>query len=378
MIRVLGRDYLYNKPYMAFVQGLVDSVGFFIRRPGKRRFDRAGVRRILVSRIDHLGDVFIASSILPYLKNAFPDAKIDFLAGDGTRVYLKTSPHIERIIPYNAFKYNRTDGFFTRLAAAASGYLRVIIAMRRADYDLCINLRSYPFNASTMLYLGGSRYSVGFGTGGCGFLTDCIIAYHDGGHETEHLAAVLEALGIEAVGLRPHFAPSIEAQVKAAAILNELGVKDGERFAIIHTGAGTKVKYWKREAWAQTVAGLRDKYGLKTLATDPVYGGVEGCTLLPALVSFEEYAAIVKRAALFAGLDSFPAHLAASMDIPTVVIWCGVNDSRRWRPIGAAVAVVKNGAGCAPCFKKAGCAEMTCMDMSAYDCLDAVDALLSK
>lgn len=378
MRRVFGRDYLYNKPYMAFAQGLLDAVGFFIRRPGKRRLDKAGVRRILVSRIDHLGDVFIASSVLSYLKKAFPDAKIDFLAGVGTHVYLKTNPHIERIIPYNAFRHNRTHGFFKRLTQAASGYLRVMLEMRAAGYDLSLNLRSYPFNATTLLYLGGCGYNVGFATGGYGFLLDSIIPYREGGHETEHLVAALEVIGIDANGLRPYFEPSVEASVRAVAILNDLGVTEGERFALIHTGAGTDVKHWKQEAWAQTAASLRKEYGLKVLVTDPVYGGIDGCNVLPALVSFEEYGAIVKRAALFAGLDSFPAHLAASMDIPTVVIWCGVNDSTRWRPLGPSVAVVRKKIDCAPCFKKAGCVAMTCMNIGARECIEAVDALLKK
>lgn len=376
MRRVFGRDYLYNKSYMALAQGLIDSVGFFIRRPGKRRLDKAVVRRILVSRIDHLGDVFIASSALPYLKKAFPDARIDFLAGAGTQAYLKTNPHIERVITYDAFRLNRTHGFFARLVQASFGYLRVIIEMRRTGYDLCINLRSYPFNASTLLFLGGCGFSVGFGTGGYGFLSDSVVPHREGAHETEHLAAALDVLGIDAVGLRPHFEPSADASRKAVSILNGLGIADGERFVLMHTGAGTDVKRWKREAWAQTVARLTHTYGLKALVTDPVYGGIAGCNLLAGLLSFDEYAAVVKRAALFIGLDSFPAHLAASMDIPTVVIWCGVNDSIRWRPSGAAVAVVKKDVDCAPCFKKSGCVEMACMNINARDCMEAVDALL--
>jgi len=379
MRRVFGRDYLYEKHFMALAQGLVDSIGYLIRRPGKKRLDRAGVRRILISRIDHLGDVFIASSVLPYLKEAFPAARIDFLAGEWTHVYLKTNPFVDRVIPYNAFRHNRTSGFFKRVVDAALGYMRALGELRRARYDLCINLRTYPFNASTLLYfggLGGCRYNVGFATGGYGFLLDRVIPYREGVDELSHMAAALEAVGINTAGLRPRFEPSEDASRRAGALLKVLGIGEGERFAVFHTGAGTPVKRWRREAWTELGAMLRAGYGLKTLVTDPVYGGINSCIALPALVSFDEYAAVLKRAALFVGLDSFPAHLAASMDTPVMVVWCGVNDVVRWQPAGGRVAVVRRDIACAPCFKKAGCAAMACMRIDAGECLEAAAAFL--
>lgn len=381
MRHVFGRDYLYEKPYMAFMQGLVDSIGhLIIRRPGKREFDKAGISRILVARIDHLGDVFIAASILPHLKRAFPEARIDFMAGAWTQVYLRTNPSVDRIIVYNAFKHNRSAGFLKKARDAVLGYLSAIIEMRRASYDLCINLRTYSFNAATLLYLGNGGYTAGFATGGFGFLLDKIIPYRDGVHEAAHIADALAAVGaaISEAEVRPVFEPSITATAKAAELLIGLGIADGEPFALIHTGAGTPVKYWRGAAWSEVAGTLKKRDGLKIVATDPVHGGINGCIDLPALVSFDVYAAIAKKAALFIGLDSFPAHLAASMGTPTVVIWCGVNDPVRWRPLGARVVVVKKDVECAPCYKKSGCADMVCMKISAADCLDAVAVFLKK
>ncbi|MBI5561788.1 MAG: glycosyltransferase family 9 protein [Deltaproteobacteria bacterium] len=380
MRRAFSREYLYDKRSMAFLQGAVDSIGYFIRRPSERILKKDAVRGILIARIDHLGDVFIASAILPHLKKTFPEARIDFLAGDWTHAYLKTNPLINGIIRYDAFKHNRRAGLAKRAIAGVLGYINAIRKLRAASYDLCINLRTYPFNASTLVYLGGCKYSMGFATGGFGFLLDTVIPYRERVHESAHLGDALAAIGVEARerDLTPRFTLSSEAGHKADETLESAGIAGGERFALFHTGAGTPVKYWRRPAWEETAKRLREECGLKVVAQDPVYGGINGCIALPALVSFDVYAAIARRAALFIGLDSFPAHLAASFGTPTVVIWCGVNDPVRWRPLGGRVAIVNKETDCSPCFKKRGCADMTCMEISAAECVGAAAGLLDK
>jgi len=105
------------------------------------------------------------------------------------------------------------------------------------------------------------------------------------------------------------------------------------------------------------------------VAYDPVYGDLKGCIYLPALISFELFAAVAKRASVFIGLDSMPAHLAASFNTPTVVVWCGINDPVQWRPVGENVSIIKKDVACAPCFLKGGCKSMDCMRINAEDCM---------
>jgi len=380
-----GRPYLYKKPYMAFMQGLVDAIGGVFVKPSRKK--QGEVKKILVSRIDHMGDVFLASSVLPHIKKAYPKAAIDFMAASWSSVCLKDNPYIDRVIVYDAFKHNRRPGLFKNLAVAIACFLKTVREMRKDSYDLCLVLRAYPFNGIVMSYLGGCKNIAGFATGGFGFLLDGIAPYREGVHELAHLADALNTVGVRVSEkeLRPSLNVSKEAASVWASMMRGFGAADTEPYIIIHTGAGNPKKYWKKERWQSLINLITTGLGYKVIAYDPVYGGLpsndsigglKDCITMDSLIPFDVFAAAMKGAAAFAGLDSLPAHLAASFGVPTVVVWCGINDHVKWRPVGTRVAIVKKDVSCAPCSMKNGCADMVCMDISADECFEHMKGLL--
>jgi len=367
MRTVLGRNYLYQKPYLAVLQALIDAPGYLLFKPRKKY--PAEVKKILVSRIDHLGDVFIASSILPHLKKAYPDAKLHFMAGDWAWSYLRSNANLDRVLIYNSLRHNRGGGFLGNALKATGGFIRNIWEMRRERYDLCLDLRAYPFNAIPLMTLGGARFRVGFATGGFGFLLNRRVPYRSGVHELDHMADILGSIGIDvkAKDLKPELALSKTAVKEASRILEGLGVAPGEQFALIHTGTGNPSKLWKRDEWQKLATSIAKGCGVKVVAYDTVYNDLKDCVRLPSLISLDLFASVAKRASVFIGLDSLPAHLAASFSVPTVVVWCGINDADQWRPVGRTVSVVRKAVECAPCYRKTGCPEMDCMEITASD-----------
>ncbi|MBI5588698.1 MAG: glycosyltransferase family 9 protein [Deltaproteobacteria bacterium] len=363
----MGRNYLYQKPYLAVLQALIDAPGYLVFGSGKKF--PAEVKKILVSRIDHLGDVFIASSILPHLKRAYPNASIHFMAGEWAWGYLRSNTFLDRVLIYNSFRLNRSGGLIKNAAKAFSGFVRNIWEMRKERYDLTIDLRAYPFNSIPLMFLGGGGYRVGFATGGFGFLLNRRVPYRSGVHEIEHLADILGSVGVNVswTDLKPEFNLSKTSDKECTRILDGLGVAAGEPFVLIHTGSGNPSKLWKKEEWQKLVSSITRGCGVKVVAYDTVYNDLRDCIRLPSLISLDLFAAAAKKASVFIGLDSLPAHLAASFSTPTVVVWCGINDSNQWRPIGEHVSVVKRAVDCSPCFRKNGCPSMDCMDISAGD-----------
>lgn len=372
------RRYLFQKSRWAVIQGLIDTAGYLVFRHSRDQSLPSGIKKILVSRIDHLGDVFIASSIVPHLRKAFPESEIHFLAGEWSLGYLRLNPDISKVLVYNSIWHGRSEGLFKKSLKAVMGFFRNALEMRRASYDLCIDLRTFPCNSIPLLYVGKGRYRVGFSTGGFGFLLNKIIPYRGGVHETAHICDALRAVGVavDEGDIRPSFTPGEAAIKEASDILEGLGITLDEPYALIHTGSGNPSKYWRKEGWREVAGRIKKTYGMKAVIFDTVYGGIDGALKLPANVSFEVFAALSMRASLFAGLDSLPAHLAASFGTPAVVIWCGINDPLQWQPVGPRVRVVKKDVQCAPCFRRKGCAGMECMDITPDDCLMEVARLL--
>lgn len=337
---------------------------------------------MLVARNDHIGDVFMACSILPHIKRVYPGCKIDFLAGVWTGELLENNPYIERHLVYNSIKANRSGSpFISKAFEAASCFIRNAKEMRLNAYDVCIDLRTYPANSVMLLGLGKGLFNAGFATGGWGFLLDAVIPYREGVHETAHLADALGVLGIKAGDneLQPEFSLGAKDMDAAETVLRAVGVKEGERYCVLHTGSGNPAKLWKKEGWQELIDALKRDRGLTPVVYDVVYGDwLRGCIRLPHLLKLTNFAGILKGASLFVGLDSMPGHLAASFGTPTLVVWCGINDPVRWRPIGKRVLLVKKDVACSPCSLKDGCAGMECIDITASECIAGAGRLLEE
>ncbi len=365
MKKAFGKDYLFEKPHWAYATAIIDSLGglLFKRSPLPLKGD---VKKILLSRIDHLGDVFIASSITRPLKEAFPGAQIHFLAGPWAEDLLKYNPHIDKTIIYSSFRHNRSGGLFKRLFHALVTFFSALVELRRERYDIAIDLRAYFFNSLPLIALCGARCIAGFPTGGFGFLLHYKIPYRTGVHETDHIKDILKEFGIEADEISPALEPSQSDVKEAERVLNELGFIRGEGFALLHTGSGNPKKLWKRERWQELIDGIRRTTGLRVLLYDEVYDApFRNATVLKTRQSIGTFAAIASRAAVFIGLDSFPAHLAAAAGRPVVVLWCGMNDPVQWRPLGRNVRIVKKELDCSPCGNINGCPDMECMDLDS-------------
>lgn len=367
MRTVLGRDYLFQKPYLALLQAFIDATGYLIFR--YKGPPPAEIKKILVSRIDHLGDVFITSSVVPHLRKAYPTARIHFMAGDWALSFLRSSAGLDRILTYNSLKLSRSGGLLRNVFQALGGFIRNVREMRRERYDLCMDLRAYAGNSIPLMFLGKGGYRVGFTTGGFGFLLHKKVPYRAGVHETAHLADALGSIGINVSEkeLKPMFNLAMASEQECSRILDGLGVAATEPFVLIHTGSGNPSKFWKKDEWQKLIGMITREHGVKVVIYDTVYRDLTDCLSLPSSISLDLFAAAAKKASLFIGLDSLPAHLAASFSTPTVVVWCGINDSNQWRPIGENVRVIKRDIDCSPCFRKNGCPAMDCMSISAQD-----------
>ena len=57
-------------------------------------------RRILVIKLDHLGDVLLATPVFSNLRRAYPSAQVHALVGEWGAAGLKDHPHVDRIFGF--------------------------------------------------------------------------------------------------------------------------------------------------------------------------------------------------------------------------------------------------------------------------------------
>jgi lipopolysaccharide heptosyltransferase II len=322
------------------------------------------VKTILLIQLDHLGDAVISTVMFPRLRRRYPGASIEVLAGPWNREVFEAMPEVDRVHVCRANRFARNGRLGWMLSTVLWG-----IRLRRRRVDLGIDVRG-EFPHAMILWLCGALRRLGWSSGGGGFLLTDSPQFVADRPEVESRLALLAELGIPAhekeETARPAFRPSDEARRRVGRWLAE--VREGEMEPagpriVVHVGAGTPAKRWPVEHWRGLVGGLVGRLGAQVVLVGDASDGAVARAILgprpwPAVadwtgrLSLAELAALLERADLFVGGDSGPAHLAAAVGTPGVVLFSGTNRARQWQPRGENVRVLRHPVPCSPCHRQ--------------------------
>lgn len=376
--RARWSPYRYTRRRWHVLAAVVDAVGWLTLGPFKalarvasllfgRRGLRNDVQSILVVQLDHLGDAILSLGLLRLLRQQYPSARLhvltspwnDELFADGGR-----ADHVHVLAPSRFARDGRR--WWPEL-------IRCGWRLRLHRFDLAIDVRGELPHA-LLMWLTGARRRVGWACGGGGFLLTDRVPYVSGRHELESRAALARAVGIDvAANNLSSIAPRIQPTAAALRFADEqianawpprLRENAGPLVAI-HVGAGTPAKRWRAEAWQATanllardcrariviVGSQHDAAAAEIVANgDP--------TALRRLnvagrMTLSKLAGVLQRVDLFIGTDSGPAHLAAAVGTPTLVLFSGTNDPDQWRPWLSSVVRFNPPPACSPCHREA-------------------------
>jgi ADP-heptose:LPS heptosyltransferase len=169
----------------------------------------------------------------------------------------------------------------------------------------------------------------------------------------------------------PRFVLSDGDRARATKMLEEIGLSSRTPFIAIHAGSATTIlaeaKRWPAQKYASFIRALREEFPHDVVFLEgPDESGVAEEIMreidkqspgiaIPALSILKlsgplgDAAALLERAALYAGTDSGLAHLAASVGTRAVTVFAPA-DPERVCPFGNRDLVVKPDKPCSPCF----------------------------
>jgi heptosyltransferase III len=355
--------------------------------------DFSGLRRVLVTKLRHHGDVLLTSPVFTVLGRAAPHAEIDAL------VYRETAPMLARHPAIAELHTIDRDWKRQGKLAQARAEWRLWRTLGRRGYDLVVHLTDHRRGA-WLTRLIGARYGVAPQRHDPGRLWRTAFTHHflpPGPGIHRHTVEVnLDAL--RRLGLWPADAdkalvlvPGPEAEGRAAALLATHGLERG-RYVVVHPGSRWLFKCWPAAATAAVVDRLAEA-GWRIVITgapDPaereLVGAIRAATQAPVVdlsgqVSLPELAALIAGARLFLGVDSAPMHIAAAMGTPTVALF-GPSGEADWGPWQVPHRVVV-----APGFPCRPCGNNGCGGSNHSDCLlrlpvppvlAAIDAVLAE
>jgi heptosyltransferase-2/heptosyltransferase-3 len=311
--------------------------------------------------------VLLASPAERLLRDALPDAEVDWLVGPWSAEVARRSGAAGdlRTLEFPGFTRQPKRSPLAPYALLA----REAEALRGRGYVAALVLRPDHWWGAMLAALAGIPRRFGYSVTECTpFLTDTLPP------PTGHAAAANLALArLAAVRLGgaavpgsqivlPQFAIADHERAWAAQRLAELG-RSGPGsgpLVAVHPGAGAPLKSWPTERWAGVIRELRARESATVVLTG---GPTErelaeriAARLDPAPLNLAGETGLGQLAALFAtsdlviGGDSGPLHLAATVGAPTLRLY-GPTDLREfgpWPPADTHVALAA-GLACQPC-----------------------------
>lgn len=318
-------------------------------------------RRILLIRMDGIGDLMMSTAIFPALRQRYPQARIDLLCSTLVLPLAKllvASGQVDRL-------------HLLPLTGVGLGMWRKMIAqLRRGHYDIAADLRG-DFRNLALAYLSGAPRRIGLAYSGLDFLATETLPFEQV-HTAEEVARVAERLGVPNAPRQPRLDLPGDVQQWAEDWLGKAGLnqpgdaRTGRRPLIaLHLSAGQPARIWPLPNFISVCRELEKSHAARFVVIGaPGVDEALGRQLKEALGSsvviaagranLPRTAAIVARCDLFIGTDSGPAHIAAAVGCP-VVVFFGPGNETVMRPYARHLRIVRAKHSCDP-----RCANKTC------------------
>lgn len=331
--------------------------------PARAWSNPEGIQRILILKLDHMGDFFVSVRPMCMLRDAWPNVHITLVCGPWNVALAQQLGIFDEIVPYRFFTAKTGEEEFNWDAQDWIARCDGIRQLDLGSFDLAIDFRHDSDTRPCLLQVQ-SKYRIGFASPGGPlpptppldlFLLEIPPDHRDQLHAESRIVA-LAALIIET------FCPPVEHPIRRLLKKDGSGPVpfDGKRdYVILAPGAGSPNRTWSPDNFVLLMHRIRDELKLGMV----LIGGPSEATVNGAIAaefdaadcvnmtggSLTELPNLVEDALLFVGNDTGGGHLAALLGTPTLSIYGGVSDPRVWQPIGPKVSIVHSQTPCSYC-----------------------------
>ena len=337
--------------------------------------DPARMRRVLVMRLDNVGDVVLLTPALRALRAALPVASITLLASPAGAQLAPLLPWVDDVRAVRAL-WQDTSGSLPFDPAREQSF---VDDLARERYDAALIATSFsqsPHAAAYACYLAGVPVRAALAPDFAGGVLSCPVAPpSEGTHQVDRALALLAGLGVPPAGTHLELrVPSATTQAVRRTLHAE-GV-DGP-YAVVAPGASCPTRRYDPGRFAQVGAGLTCEVHLPVVVVgsareqalaDGIADAADrsGCGIpavsLAGRTGVPELAAVVAGAALVVTNNSGPLHVAEAFHRPTVALFAGTERESEFAPRHAPLRLLRRATTCAPCRA------FTCP--FAHECLD--------
>lgn len=290
-----------------------------------------GPSRILLVRTDRLGDVLMSLPVASAIRQALPAARIWLLVRKELQTLLEGHRDFERVL---ALPEPANEGW-------------------QASFRLARWLRSFRFDAALILnptrffhltcFLAGIPLRIGYRRKWGFFLNRAVADTKHllSLHETEYNLELTRLLGIEASPAGFTLPERPEARAQVLQLLSSEGVPQDARPVAIHPWTSNPAKGWPLENFSEAARRLVGEGRTVLLIGQQLRAGPflpipPGVFNLCDKTSLRMLAELLRFCSVLVTNDSGPAHVAAAVGTPVIVVAPREHERQmqRWKPLG--------------------------------------------
>ena len=339
--------------------------------------------RLLIIRLSAIGDIIMASGLIPALRELWPEAHIAWLAEEGQTELLRHNPRLDRVIglPRARWKALRKSGQYRAMGREMATMVR---QLRDERYDLVLDLQGLLKSGIWARATGAAR-RIGLGSreGSQWLMTEVIPSptLQDDPRIGKEYRDLAVRLGARPESFVMDIAVSEAARASAAALRERSGI--GQDYIVFAPFTTRPQKHWFDERWAELAQRLPSGF-------TPVMLGGPGDTARAAAIeslsggriinlvgqtTLSECAALIDSARALVGVDTGLTHLGLAMNTPTLALFGSTSpylDTAR-----ADSRVLYEPRACSPCHRRPTCeGRFDCMRAHTADSVLAALAAL--
>ncbi|MFS8564238.1 MAG: glycosyltransferase family 9 protein [Rhabdochlamydiaceae bacterium] len=293
------------------------------------------VNSILICNWANLGDVLLATSIIPALKEKWPQAKIGFLTSPTSKIVLQDHPLIDTVHIASNWKQRVLNAsffrrFLTFLHICISSNTLFIEEIKNQYYDLAIDTHPFFPNCSYILRKARIPYFLEFSSAGLHLPQTCAIDFPK---KLEYLpkmyCSLLQALNIAPQPLNPCFHFTHTSPLK------------GQEYIVLHMGTTEVRREWSTGHWitlARTLAQEGKTIVFTGQGKREAKAIQEVTSFLPHFINlcdqlnWSEFISVIKDAKTLISVNTVSVHLAAYLGTPCIALYFATYHPELWMP----------------------------------------------
>lgn len=314
--------------------------------------------RLIVFRFGHLGDVLHLLPTIEEIQRQRPDVRMELVTGPWNKALLSQLGAFRRVHFFtpDVVQFHRGSRSGVRRPQDERTWIRET----RGDGVDAVFCPAVPHFSELPLMVGmqaahyiGSEWPLDVPVSG----RRHVFPFDSRRYEADSVADFLPLMGLERAPVRLRYRVPEASAARVGALLRERGLEK-RAFIAAFPGSGWPGKCWPADRFAAALEACSSEAGVAVVLggspnehdlCESVRTGMAHSALnLAGLLSLDESAALIERAAVVLCNDSATLHIAAALGRPTVSLW-GPTFQEKWAPRGSMHHAISRSGECAGC-----------------------------